>query len=596
MRALSSSVASVRSSVRFSRATTKDGPHHSPPFLLFGNTRERVILFVTTGTGRRRRRRRRLLKKAVDDDDAASSVLLSSSSFAEEAESSSVMSSMDEILLSPPDSDIITEDIAEMHKRDLTNESIENVTPSPQTAKVTSIAELLAFTLPTMAIWLCDPILSLLDTAMVGLTSTIELAAISPASVYVGHTCYILCSAFAVSATALIARDRIVARRKNTPEAVEEDARTVNDVLVLSAGVGCIIAASLFAFHIPGLTKYVGANSLVLIPHAATYTKIRLLAFPAAIACAVMQSAHLATEDPYTPLKATLVAAAVNGLGDFIAVFCFNAGIAGVAWATAFAQIVVTTLFVRAMIVRGKKCDARKYDLGYRLNGPPPLRMPLRLPSLKAIARIGKIATPVFFVTLVKAVFVGSTIRSGTALGPAFSAANGVMFTVYFFFAVIGDGVSQAAQTFLPAQLGDETRAFEMTKRLLLAALCIGCFSAVFSRIVPVYFPYFFTTDSTVAALMKEISPVSSLALLLHTSSMASEGCLLAGRDTRFMSLAYVPNALLAWIGLSLTLKAGLGIRAAWFALAQFHFVRLTVNSARLLSRQSPLRKQLKED
>ena len=530
--------------------------------------------------------------KAVDDD--AASVLLSSS-FAAEADGS-VMSSMDEILLSPPDSDIITEDITEMHKRDLTNESIENVTPSPQTAKVTSIAELLAFTLPTMAIWLCDPILSLLDTAMVGLTSTIELAAISPASVYVGHTCYILCSAFAVSATALIARDRIVARRKNTPEAVEEDARTVNDVLVLSAGVGCIIAASLFAFHIPGLTKYVGANSLALIPHAATYTKIRLLAFPAAIACAVMQSAHLATEDPYTPLKATLVAAAVNGLGDFIAVFCFNAGIAGVAWATAFAQIVVTTLFVRAMVVRGKKCDARKHDLGYRLNGPPPLRLPLRLPSLKAIGRIGKIATPVFFVTLVKAVFVGSTIRSGTALGPAFSAANGVMFTVYFFFAVIGDGVSQAAQTFLPAQLGDETRAFEMTKRLLLAALCIGCFSAVFSRIVPVYFPYSFTTDSTVAALMKEISPVSSLALLLHTSSMASEGCLLAGRDTKFMSLAYVPNALLAWIGLGLTLKAGLGIRAAWFALAQFHFVRLTVNSARLLSRQSPLRKQLKED
>jgi Na+-driven multidrug efflux pump len=135
-----------------------------------------------------------------------------------------------------------------------------------------------------------------------------------------------------------------------------------------------------------------------------------------------------------------------------------------------------------------------------------------------------------------------------------------------------------------------------MAKRLLLAALCIGCFSAVFSRIVPVYFPYSFTTDSTVAALMKEISPVSSLALLLHTSSMASEGCLLAGRDTKFMSMAYVPNALLAWIGLGFTLKAGFGIQAAWFALAQFHFVRLSVNSWRLLSRQSPLRKQLKED
>ena len=88
-------------------------------------------------------------------------------------------SSVDEFILSPPDSEIITEDINELQKRDLTSQAIENTLPSPQTAKVTSVAELIAFTLPTMAIWLCDPILSLLDTAMVGLTSTIELAAIT---------------------------------------------------------------------------------------------------------------------------------------------------------------------------------------------------------------------------------------------------------------------------------------------------------------------------------------------------------------------------------------------------------------------------------
>jgi hypothetical protein len=88
-------------------------------------------------------------------------------------------SSVDEFILSPPDSEIITEDINELQKRDLTSQAIKNTLPSPQTAKVTSVAELIAFTLPTMAIWLCDPILSLLDTAMVGLTSTIELAAIT---------------------------------------------------------------------------------------------------------------------------------------------------------------------------------------------------------------------------------------------------------------------------------------------------------------------------------------------------------------------------------------------------------------------------------
>lgn len=517
----------------------------------------------------------------------------------EDARTKTILYKFDELVktrIMMNDEEIETEPMDVLLRKDLEGEPIENVQPSPQTSKVTSVAELIAFTLPTMAIWLCDPILSLLDTAMVGLTSTIELAAISPASVYVGHTCYILCSAFAVSATTLIARDRIIARRKNTPEAVEEDAKTVNDVLVLSSMFGVAVAVFLFMFHVPALTRYVGANSLDLIPYAATYAAIRLVGFPIQIACSVMQSAHLATEDPYTPLKATIVAGVVNGLGDFVMVFGLHAGIAGVAWATVFAQIVVFVLFIRAMIQRGKKCDERKNDLGYRLNGPPPLRTPIRLPSKASMIRISKIATPVFFVTLVKAIFVGSTIRSGTALGPAFSAANGVMFTVYFFFAVIGDGVSQAAQTFLPAQLGDETRAFQMCKRLLIAALCIGCFSAFTSRLIPVYFPFAFTTDATVASLMKEIAPVCSLALLLHTSSMASEGCLLAGRDTRFMSLAYVPNALLAWLGLGFTLSKGFGIQSAWFALAQFHFVRLLVNSLRLLSKRSPLRRSLKED
>ena len=54
-----------------------------------------------------------------------------------------------------------------------------------------SVRDLLRFTMPTMAIWLCDPLLSLVDTSVVGLSSgTIELAAIAPGSVYSGYPSY----------------------------------------------------------------------------------------------------------------------------------------------------------------------------------------------------------------------------------------------------------------------------------------------------------------------------------------------------------------------------------------------------------------------
>jgi Na+-driven multidrug efflux pump len=47
---------------------------------------------------------------------------------------------------------------------------------------VPSLATLLRFTLPTLGIWLAGPIMSLVDTSVVGLRSSIELAAMGPAT------------------------------------------------------------------------------------------------------------------------------------------------------------------------------------------------------------------------------------------------------------------------------------------------------------------------------------------------------------------------------------------------------------------------------
>ena len=99
----------------------------------------------------------------------------------EDARTKTILYKFDELVktrIMMNDEEIETEPMDVLLRKDLEGEPIENVQPSPQTSKVTSVAELIAFTLPTMAIWLCDPILSLLDTAMVGLTSTIARSSI----------------------------------------------------------------------------------------------------------------------------------------------------------------------------------------------------------------------------------------------------------------------------------------------------------------------------------------------------------------------------------------------------------------------------------
>ena len=193
--------------------------------------------------------------------------------------------------------------------------------------------------------------------------------------------------------------------------------------------------------------------------------------------------------------------------------------------------------------------------------------VPRSIPGLAKAKRFTKIAGPVLFLNSIKVLFVASLVQAVTAISPACSAANGaflfisvwaiktdvefcwftgVMTAIYFFFAVMGDGVSQAAQTFLPPVLGSR-RATGTAAMLLLAACGLGILNAVASCGVALALPGLFTKSAEVIAIMAECAPAMSIALLLHTASMGSEGCLLAARDMRFMSFCYAPNAALSY-------------------------------------------------
>ena len=83
-------------------------------------------------------------------------------------------------------------------------------------------ARLVRFTLPTMAIWLSGPILSMVDTAVVGTASTLELAAMTPGGVYVDYPSYLLSSSLAVATTTLVAQERMRKKKKTRVNAKGE--------------------------------------------------------------------------------------------------------------------------------------------------------------------------------------------------------------------------------------------------------------------------------------------------------------------------------------------------------------------------------------
>ena len=126
----------------------------------------------------------------------------------------------------------------------------------------------------------------------------------------------------------------------------------------------------------------------------------------------------------------------------------------------------------------------------------------------------------------------------------------------------MGDGVSQAAQTFLPPSLGTN-RAVKVSALLLVSAAVLGAFNGIVSCVIASFAPHVFPNSATVASIMRAAAPVMSFALAIHTASMGSEGCLLAARDVRFAGVWYLPNSLFAYVTLIGILLAAIGVADA---------------------------------
>ena len=414
--------------------------------------------------------------------------------------------------------------------------------------------ELVKFTLPTMAIWMCGPVLSMVDTAVVGTASTLELAAMTPGGVFVDYPAYLIASSLATATTTLVARDRLRRDAKAANAACE---KTIADGLALASISGVALALALRLVAEPVVAAFAGPASAAAVPPALRYASARLWGVPAAMIVAVAQAAFLACKSPKQPLLAVAVAAVANLAGDVFLVVAAGWGIAGAAWATVAAQasmgVALVCLLLRGSSSDGKSNDGEPTTTPY---GGAALRaFPSYVPDAATTMRFLKIAGPVFYLNFIKIAFVAGLVQSVTRIGPECAAASGVLSAIYFFFAVMGDGVSQAAQTFLPPSLGTN-RAVKVSVLLLVSAAVLGAFNGIVSCVIASFAPHVFTNSATVASIMRAAAPVMSFALAIHTASMGSEGCLLAARDVRFMSVWYLPNSLFAYVTLIACLAA----------------------------------------
>lgn len=424
------------------------------------------------------------------------------------------------------------------------------------------LVEIVKFSGPAAGLWLCGPLMSLIDTAVIGQSSSVELAALGPGTVLCDYMSY----GFMFLS---VATSNMVA----TSLAKQDKAEVQHQIsTLLFVGLACGIMM-LFFTRFRGqwaLSAFAGAKNEHMLSAANTYVQIRGLAWPAVLVGWVAQSASLGMKDSWGPMKALAVASVINGIGDVVLCLFLGYGIAGAAWATMVSQVVAGFMMIEALKDKGFN--------GYAI----------AVPTASELLLIFKLAAPVFIMMMSKVAFYSLLVYFATSMGTQTAAAHQVLVQIYCMFTVWGEPLSQTAQSFMPELIYGTKRSLSKARMLLKSLVIIGASCGLIlgsvGTIIPWLLPQVFTPDSQVIKQMHTVLLPYFIALSVTASTHSLEGSLLAGRDLRFISISMCTIFLLGGLLLMFSSSAGFGLPGCWWTLALFQWSRFTVALLRLIS------------
>jgi putative MATE family efflux protein len=416
---------------------------------------------------------------------------------------------------------------------DTSNSHSSSKDPAPiLAADAPSYRQLGMFTATTVLIWLSEPLLSLVDTTVVGLTqgshAVVQLASLGPATTLIDSLLY-LTYFLAIATTNQIAASRATG---NTRQLQVTTSHTMGVAVVL----GALTTALVWLFGQGWLLRMAGASATPLLVQCATdYSCIRAAAAVPAVVGMVAQSVCLATLDTRTPVIAVAAASICNVVGDVLLAPIL--GVRGAALATAASNVVSTSILLRAVRRQMRRWRAEESDS----SSFPPVPF-MSWPDRTSLLRLLKLVGPIFFVICAKiACYSAMTLRC-TDFGVTALAAHGIMMRLWFFFGCFGDSVSQTAQNFLPATFypkADAKKFRQVLLRLLGISAGVGLMNWQLSDAVLRFGGGIFTNDSVILQLMRNNRRFIGISLLLHPFIMCLEGTVIAARDFSTLTATY---------------------------------------------------------
>ncbi len=284
----------------------------------------------------------------------------------------------------------------------------------------------LALALPAMGALVSDPLLGLVDTAVVGRLGAEQLAAL-------GLGVAVLATVSWVFNFLVYGTTAAVARAVGAGDLLAAGRRTAHAGWVALA-LGFAVGVTVFVAARP-LLDLLGATPELIEP-GATYLRIRAVGVTAVLLGYVGHGAFRGVSDTRTPLVLTIAANLLNGALDVVLVFGFGMGLAGAAWATVAAEICTAFAFVLL---------ARRAGLPLAGHG---------LPSATELKALVSVSRDLFLRTGGLLLGLLAVTSAAARAGAVTLAAHQVLWQVWITVTLLMDGFAIAAQALVGTALG----------------------------------------------------------------------------------------------------------------------------------------------
>jgi putative MATE family efflux protein len=416
--------------------------------------------------------------------------------------------------------------------------------PTPSTHR-----RILALALPAVATLAADPLLGLVDTAVVGRLGAAELGGLGLAvAVFTALSWIFNFLVFGTTST--------VARAVGAGDR-EAAGRRVSHAAQVALALG-IVVGGLLLVAAPQLLAALGAVDELLDP-AVAYLRVRAIGVPLLLLGYVGHGAFRGVSDTRTPLGIVVVANVVNAGLTFLLVFPLGLGIAGAAWATVVAEA-ITVLAFAVLLGRTR--------LPLAGHGRPGRRhlLAMVVVSRDLFLRTGGLLLGLLAITAAAA-------RTGAVT----AAGHQVLYQTFLLVSFLMDGFAIAGQAMVGTALGagkeDEARAVgrDLLRWGVGGGVIIGALLLLGSGLLP----RVLTDDPAVLAVVATTWWFAALGHLINGPVFALDGVLMGAEDFAYLRTWTVIAAVVGGVGGQLAATLGAGLFGLWVAVQVMMVVRL---------------------